>query len=111
VTIVVASYYGLFAVMGGFMRALTLESVAIGGFILDSVLGFRLTRWLVVAALFAHGVFDFFHGLLLANPGVPAWWPGFCLAYDITAAGYLGWLLRSGRRTANSPGIPPDSIR
>ncbi|KAB2663686.1 MAG: hypothetical protein DVB31_10545 [Verrucomicrobia bacterium] len=111
VTIVVASYYGLFAVMGGFMRALTLESVAIGGFILDSVLGFRLTLWLVVAALFAHGVFDFFHGRLLANPGVPAWWPGFCLAYDITAAGYLGWLLRSGRRTANSPGIPPDSIR
>jgi len=50
---------------------------------------------LVVAALLAHGVFDFIHAHLVPNPGVPAWWPGFCLTYDIAAAGYLAWILRS----------------
>jgi len=31
---------------------------------------------------------------LLSNPGVPGWWPAFCLAYDVTAAAYLAWLLK-----------------
>ena len=26
---------------------------------------------------------------------MPAWWPGFCLTYDVAAAGYLAWILRS----------------
>jgi hypothetical protein len=46
-----------------------------------------------VAALVAHGVFDFFHHHLIANPGVPAGWPQFCLTFDITAAGLLAWIL------------------
>jgi hypothetical protein len=29
----------------------------------------------------------------VANPGVPLWWPSFCMAYDVTAAGILAWLL------------------
>jgi hypothetical protein len=33
-----------------------------------------------------------FHGQLIANPGVPAWWPAFCSAYDGVAAGYLAYL-------------------
>jgi hypothetical protein len=36
---------------------------------------------------------DFFHGRLIANPGVPAWWPLFCLSFDVMAAAYLAWLL------------------
>jgi hypothetical protein len=55
----------------------------------------------VVAALAAHGIFDFFHPHLLINPGVPVWWPGFCLTYDVTAAGYLAWLLRRGQATGS----------
>ena len=35
--------------------------------------------------------------LLVANPGVPDFWPAFCGAYDVTAAAYLAWLLASGR--------------
>ena len=31
------------------------------------------------------------------NPGVPMWWPEFCATYDVVAAAYLAWLLRSGR--------------
>jgi hypothetical protein len=83
--------------MGGSPAELAGEWVAMGGFILLSVLGFRLNLWFVAAALFAHGVFDFFHGHLVSNPGVPAWWPAFCGAYDVTAAGYLAWLLRKNK--------------
>ena len=36
-------------------------------------------------------------GSVISNPGVPTWWPEFCLAYDVTAAVYLAWLLKSGR--------------
>jgi len=93
VTIVIASYYGLFAVMGGSSEALAAEAVVIAGFILVAALGFRFNLWLLVAALAGHGVFDFFHGHVVSNSGVPAWWPMFCLTYDISAAGYLAWLL------------------
>jgi hypothetical protein len=50
-----------------------------------------------VAALAAHSVFDLVHGGIISNPGVPAWWPEFCLTYDLAAAGYMAWLLKSGR--------------
>jgi hypothetical protein len=102
VMIVIAFLYGLFAVMGGSMSALGMESVPIAAFLLVTILGFKLNLWLVVGALFAHGVFDVFHGHFIANPGVPAWWPEFCLTYDITAAGYLAWLLLSSKAAAKA---------
>lgn len=97
VMVVIASYYALFAVMGGSVQALVVESVIFGGFLLLSVVGFKRNLWLVVVALAAHGVFDWVHGRFVENPGVPDWWPVFCLAYDIVAAGYLSWLLKSSR--------------
>jgi hypothetical protein len=87
VLIVIASYYGLFAVMGGSVQALMVESAVVAGFVLVAVLGFKLNLWLVVAALCAHGIFDLVHGRLIRNPGVPVWWPMFCLSYDVAAAG------------------------
>lgn len=97
VTIVVASYYALFAVMGGSNEALVIEVLLGAVFLAVALAGFRLSLWLVVAALAAHGIFDFIRGEAIANPGVPVWWPGFCLAYDVVAAAYLAWLLKSGR--------------
>ena len=97
VTIVVASYYGLFAVMGGSATALGIESAVMLLFLVASALAFKRNLWIVAAALFGHGVFDFVHARLIANPGVPAWWPGFCLAYDVTTAGYLAVLLSRSR--------------
>jgi hypothetical protein len=84
----------LFAVMGGSGHALVVETLVMTGFLLAAVVGFKKSLWLVVAALAAHGVFDLFHGSVVANPGVPEWWPAFCLTYDITAAAFLAWLLR-----------------
>jgi hypothetical protein len=103
VTIVIASYYGLFAVMGGSVQVLLLESIAIAVFMGLSVLGFKRNLWLVVGALLAHGIFDFFHGHIVTNTGVPVWWPMFCLAYDMMAAACLAWLLKRSRIAAYAP--------
>lgn len=93
VTIVIASYYALFAVMGASTQVLMVESLVIVAFVGASIAGFKCSLWIVVAALAAHGVFDLVHGHLIDNPGVPVWWPSFCLAYDVVAAVYLAWLL------------------
>ncbi len=94
VMIVIASLYVLFAAMGG-SSAVLLAEIAIGaGFIALTIAGFKGSLWLVVAALAAHGVFDFFHPHAFHNPGVPDWWPDFCMAYDVAAAVFLGWQLR-----------------
>src|SRR3954471_20735026 len=71
--IVIASYYDLFAVMGGSTRALVIESVVFGAFLLASLLGFKFNLWIVAGGLLAHGVMDSFHGALISNPGVPRW--------------------------------------
>ena len=93
VMIVIASYYALFAVMGGSGHALGVETAVITVFLAASLVGFKYSLWLVVAALAAHGIFDAFHDQLITDPGVPVWWPPFCLTYDVVAAGYLAYLL------------------
>ena len=69
VTIVIASYYALFAVMGGSDEALVIESLVGTVFLAGAVAGFWSSLWLVVAALLAHGIFDFVRGAAIANPG------------------------------------------
>ena len=93
VLVVVASFYALFAVMGGSSRALLVETAAGAVFLAAAVVGFKRTLWLVAAGLAAHGIFDAFHGRIIANPGVPVWWAAFCGTYDVVAAGYLSYLL------------------
>lgn len=100
VMIVIASYYALFAVMGGSIEVVIVESVVAVAFLVVALAGFKSTLWLLVIGLAAHGVFDLIHPHLYANPGVPVWWPSFCLAYDLVAAAYLAWLLRSKKARA-----------
>lgn len=96
--IVIASYYILLAVIGSSTPALVLESLIAGALLVLAVAGFKKNLWLIVAALAGHGVFDLFHHLFIRNPGVPVWWPGFCLSFDVLAGGFLALLLmrRSG---------------
>lgn len=94
VLIVIAALYLLFAVMAGSGESLLAESIPALAFVTMAALGFRKKApWLVVAGLALHGVFDFFHHAVIANPGVPVWWPGWCLAYDVVAAAYLAALI------------------
>jgi hypothetical protein len=94
VLVVIASYYVLFAVISGSVHAVLVESAIMTVFAALAVLGFRSRLWIVAAALAGHAVFDVVHGFLVTNPGVPVWWPAFCLAYDLTAAIAMVWLLR-----------------
>jgi hypothetical protein len=93
-----ATYYILFAVMGSSTSALALESLIAAAFFAVAVAGFKKNLWLAVAGLVGHAVFDFFHHLFIQNPGVPVWWRGFCLSFDVLAGGFLAMLLmrRSG---------------
>jgi hypothetical protein len=93
VLIVIASYYVLFAVMSGSVETVLLESVMMALFAVAAVGGFKASPWIVVAALAVHGVQDAVHSHIIANAGVPAWWPAWCLAYDVGAAAALAWIL------------------
>lgn len=108
VLVVIASYYALFAVMADSMPALLPECLAMGVFVVLAVVGLRRSPWVVVAGLAAHGLFDLVHAHLTNNPGVPTWWPAFCLSYDVGAAAWLAWL---GRRdqVGRLPGLAQGS--
>ena len=97
VMIVIAVLYSLFATMGASTEVLLLECAAGTVFIALAVVGFSRSLWLVVLALAGHGVFDLVHGRIIPDPGVPSWWPAFCLTYDVTAAAYLAWLIKIDR--------------
>lgn len=86
---VIALIYAAFALIGGSLDALRAESIPIVIFIAAAIAGYRFSMWIIVAALIGHGVFDFVHDALIANPGVPRWYPPMCGAYDIAAGVYL----------------------
>jgi hypothetical protein len=85
--------------MSGSVQTVVIESVVMTLFAAAAVAGFKSSAWIVVVALAGHGVFDAVHGYIVENTGVPAWWPAWCLAYDVGAAACLGWLLRRGLTT------------
>ena len=87
----------LFAVMGGSGYVLIIESILMTAFVLVAVIGFKLNRWLVVACLGAHGLFDVLHDLVVANPGVPDGGLVSVERFDIGAATFLAGLELEGR--------------
>lgn len=99
VLIVVGSYYVLFAAMSGSVHTVLLESAIIAVFAITAVVGFKSSAWIVVIGLAGHGVLDAVHGNVVANSGVPVWWPAFCGTYDVGAAAVLAWLVRRGLPT------------
>ena len=106
--IVIALLYLLYAVIGGSNAALLAESLPALVFIAMAVAGFRGSPWIVAAGLVLHGVFDFFHGSVITNPGVPSFWPAFCGAYDVVAgAGYAFVLMRREQGGAGASGRGP----
>ena len=89
VLMVVASYYILFAAMGASGRTIIIEILIALGFSLVAVLGYKRNLRYIAVGLIAHGVLDFFHHRLVPNPGVPQWWPAFCLAFDVAMGAWL----------------------
>jgi hypothetical protein len=104
VLIVIAFLYGLFAILGGSTHALLLEALPMALFVTAAVTGFKKHLGWVIAGLIGHGLFDYVHGYFISNPGVPAYWPGFCGTYDVVAGAYLAFLVKRSRI-----GVPPSS--
>jgi hypothetical protein len=102
VMIVIAAIYPFFAVLASSTHALLLDALVGSVFIALSLWGFRSSLWIVAAALALHGVMDIGHHRFIFNPGVPAFWPAFCSAYDVIAAAYLAWLLKTGHSRATA---------
>jgi uncharacterized membrane protein HdeD (DUF308 family) len=83
VLVIIASYYVLFAVLGGSSHALAWELVVAIVFSTVGIFGAFFFPTLVGIAIMAHGLFDLVHDLLIENSGVPSWWPAFCGIFDI----------------------------
>lgn len=94
--IVIAAYYVLFATMGG-AQALPSELMAATVFVVVAMVGFRTSLWWVAAGITGHGVFDWVvHPRLIANPGMPEFWPAFCGSIDVALGVLLAILLLRG---------------
>ncbi len=94
VLIVVGSYYVLFAASAASAAILMIEIAVACGFLILAVLGFKKHFWIVPLGLAGHGIFDFVHPFVIHNPGVPRWWPGFCMSFDVLLGGWLALRLR-----------------
>ena len=99
--------------MTGSIQTVVLESAVMMVFVIAAVAGFKGSAWIIVGALAGHGGQDAFHGHIVENAGVPAWWPVWCLACDVGAAAVLGWFLMRGDlpSTATSMSSDPDPLR
>ncbi len=97
VLIVIATYYVLFAIVGGSSRALLWETVVAVAFSAVAVFGALRFPFLVGGGIAAHGVFDLLHHLIIQNPGVPSWWPTFCFSVDVLLGLWVIGLSRSCR--------------
>lgn len=107
VLIVVASYYLLFAAMGASAPVLRLEILLFVPFALLAVIGFRNSEWWIAAGLVAHGIFDFLRVGHISNPGVPGFWPDFCMGFDVFAGAWLAALIvRRGRERRDASSGP-----
>ncbi|MFO1400078.1 MAG: hypothetical protein U1F30_02500 [Steroidobacteraceae bacterium] len=108
VLMVVGSYYVLFAAMAGSTGGVLLECAVMVVFLAAAIAGFRSSAWIVVAGLAAHGLFDAYRDHFIAHTGAPAWWPPFCMAFDVGAAAWLALILL--RRASNQVGDAGESL-
>jgi hypothetical protein len=98
VLVIIASYYVLFAVLGGSGHALVWELVVAVAFSSAAIIGALYAPMLVGIGITTHGLFDLVHDVLIENSGVPTWWPGFCGSIDVALGLWVIAITRS--RTA-----------
>ena len=98
VLVIIASYYVLFAVLGGSGHALVWELVVAVVFSSAAIIGALYVPMLVGIGITAHGLFDLVHDVVIENSGVPTWWPAFCGSIDVALGLWVIAITRS--RTA-----------
>lgn len=97
ILIIIASYYILFAILGGSEHALLWELVIALAFSAIAIFGSLRFPLLVGAGIAAHGLFDLVHHVIIQNPGVPSWWPTFCASVDLLLGAWVMGLYYSRR--------------
>ena len=100
VLIIIASYYVLFAVVGGSGQALIWEVMIAVVFSTVAILGAIFLPTLAGASIMAHGLFDFVHDVIINSSGVPIWWPTFCGSIELG----MGVIILTRSRDTPRPG-------
>lgn len=108
--IAIASYDLVFAALTQEAGVIAGECLLASVFVTVAVVGFRKWPVLVMLGLVGHAAADVVHPHLVANSGIPAWWPGFCAGFDAAAAWVFGVVLYSARNSAES-GVLADPSR
>lgn len=103
VVLAVTSYYLAFAVVDGRSEVMLSELAIAALFLVAAVAGFKINQWITLVALAGHGAMDAIHHLLVQNAGVPQVWPGFCMAFDVTAAAVAACILLARARRKGRP--------
>lgn len=96
--IAIASYDLVFASLTQDTGVIVAECLLASVFIVMAVLGFSKWPQLVVFGLAGHAAADVVHPHLIANSGIPEWWPGFCAGFDVAAALALALVLYAARK-------------
>ncbi len=100
--VAIACFYPVFAVETGSLQAIAVQSVIAASFILLALAGARISLWLVLAGLTAHGLYDGVADYVLADPS-PEWWGPFCIGFDTFAAISLAALLLRNTNGSQAP--------
>lgn len=105
VLVVIASYYVLFAVTGGDMRALPAQLAVALGFAVFAVFAGRRGNRTVAIGIVLHGLYDLAFQAFGVGGGVPPWWPMFCGAIDVVLgmAAFLAVARKDGRGSLEKP--------
>lgn len=96
--LVLPSLYALFGLHAG-ERQVALREMLYGipflvAGLVFAVVSVRHSAIVVGAFWMLHGLYDLIHSRLLANPGVPGWYPVWCCSVDVVVGAYLMWLSR-----------------
>jgi hypothetical protein len=89
VLIVIGFLYVLFGSIDGRGSVVMIEGAFAILFSVVALIGFRNSGAIVGFGIVAHGLFDFVHGYLIEDAGVPVWWPGFCGSVDVLLGIYV----------------------
>ena len=91
----IAAVYVGFAVADGRPRVLAMEVAVASAFVAVAAAAVPALPWLVVAGLTGHGLKDLVQHRTRFVAGT-RWWPPFCAAVDVVAAGLIAVLLWAG---------------
>ena len=91
----IAAVYIGFAVADGRRHVLAVETAVASVFVVVAAVAVTGSAWLVVAGLAGHGLKDVWQHRTRFVSGT-RWWPPFCAAVDVVAAGLIAVLLWAG---------------